>query len=229
LTRYPFNGATGGLDWSGDGRGCNTLRASMTVNAATYDDQGVLNAISLTFLQYCEGGSSALRGSITWGADDPTTAPGPVTPVPSNLWKPAAGAVPASGNYVYLSSDSGDYIGGGRTYTYTSFSVAGGGAQLGVNVNAGSEWWNGNFVAMVGVTPLQPGYYPNLNRYPFNNPMEGGLDWSGTGRGCNTLTGWFAVDDIVYDGGSLQSVLLRFEQHCEGGGPALHGQIKWSR
>jgi hypothetical protein len=229
LTRYPFHGATGGLDWSGDGRGCNTLKASMTVTSATYDDLGALNAISLTFVQNCEGGSSALRGQITWGADDPTTAPGPVTPVPATLWQPATGAVPASGNYVYLESDSGDYIGEGRNYTYTSFTVSSGVSSVAVSVNSANEWWTGYFVSMVGVTPLQAGYYGDLRRYPFQNPVKGGLEWSGTGRGCNTLTGWFAVDDIVYQGESLQSVSLRFEQHCEGGGPALHGQVKWSK
>ncbi|MBG9390567.1 fibronectin type III domain-containing protein [Caenimonas aquaedulcis] len=229
LTRYPFNGGAGGLDWSGDGRGCNTLKATMTVNAATYDEEGVLNAIALSFVQYCEGGPNALRGQITWGADDPTTVPGPVTPVPATLWKPAAGAVPASGNYVYLQSDFGDYIGDGKNYTYTNFTVSGGGAQIAVGANSSTEWWTGNFAAMTGVTPVQAGYYGDLSRYPFRNPAKGGLEWSGTGRGCNTLSGWFAVDDIAYDGGSLVRLSLRFEQHCEGGGPALHGQVKWSR
>ena len=229
LTRAPFSGPAGGLEWSGDGRGCNTLTGSMTIKSATYDDLGALNSISLTFVQNCEGGASALRGQVTWGADDPTTVPGPVTPVPASLWKPSADAVPTNGNYVFLQSDSGDYIGGGKNYTYNAFTVSGGGAQLAVNVSSANEWWTGNFVSMAGVTPVQPGYYGDLGRYPFHNPMKGGLDWSGTGRGCNMLTGWFAIDDIVYQGGSLQSVLLRFEQHCEGGGPALHGQVKWSK
>ncbi|MDB5871106.1 MAG: hypothetical protein JWQ07_548 [Ramlibacter sp.] len=229
LARYPFNDSNGGLSWSGDGRGCNTLRGTITVTSASYNGDGALDSIALSFTQYCEGGSPALRGQVTWGANDPTAVPGPVTPVPSNLWQPAADAVPASGNFVYLQSDSGDYIGGGRNYTYTSFSTSGGGAQLSVNVNSGNEWWSGNFVAMAGTSPLQAGYYPDLGRYPFHNPMKGGLDWSGTGRGCNTLTGWFAIDDIAYDGGSLQRVSLRFEQHCEGGGPALHGRVQWSK
>jgi hypothetical protein len=81
---------------------------------------------------------------------------------------------------------------------------------------------------MSGITELQPGYYANLERYPFHNPANGGLDWIGEGRGCNTLTGWFAVDSVTYNSGTLSAIDLRFEQHCEGGPAALHGQIHWT-
>jgi hypothetical protein len=47
------------------------------------------------------------------------------------------------------------------------------------------------------------------------------------GRGCNTLQGWFVVDSIRYQSGKLQEIDLRFEPHCEGGTPALHGQVHW--
>ena len=40
-------------------------------------------------------------------------------------------------------------------------------------------------------------------------------------------TGWFVIDDITYTSGSLTAVDARFEQHCEGATPALHGQIHW--
>ncbi|MDY6949253.1 MAG: fibronectin type III domain-containing protein, partial [Pseudomonadota bacterium] len=114
LTRWPFHdSAKGGLSWSGEGRGCNTLTGSITVFSATYD-AGVLDSIHLSFVQHCDGGSAALRGTIEWGANDSTEPPGPVTPVPANLWRAPASAVPASGNYVYLQSDFGDYIGGGQ-------------------------------------------------------------------------------------------------------------------
>jgi hypothetical protein len=36
------------------------------------------------------------------------------------------------------------------------------------------------------------------------------------------------VDRVVYTAGKITEVELRFEQHCEGGGPALRGQIRWS-
>ena len=74
-----------------------------------------------------------------------------------------------------------------------------------------------------GTVQLLPGYYGNLERYPFHNPAHGGLSWSGQGRGCNTLTGWFVVDSVAYNSGILSAIDLRFEQHCEGGTAALHG------
>ena len=230
LTRYPFNDpAVGGLSWDGQGRGCNTLQGSFTVNSVTYAN-GVLAAVDLQFEQHCEGAAPALRGQIHWFAGDTTQPAGPVLPVPASLWRAPAGATPASGNYVYLQSDAGDYIGAGATMTYTqanavlAFALSGG--HLGVTVTGDLDW-SGDFLAMNTLAQLQPGYYGGLQRFPFNNPVMGGLNWGGAGRGCNTLTGWFAVDAITLSGGSLASIDLRFEQHCEGVAAALHGQLHW--
>jgi len=49
---------------------------------------------------------------------------------------------------------------------------------------------------------------------------------SGEG-GCNTLTGSFTIAAVTYVDNVLQAIDLTFEQHCEGGTPALHGSIKW--
>ena len=157
--------------------------------------------------------------------------PGPVLPIPNTLWQPPAGSVPASGNYVYLDSDAGDYIGQGQKYLYTqanaAITVSASGGHLSVSVN-GDEWWNGDFQTMNTLTTLQPGYYPDLQRYPFHNPTKGGLDWSGEGRGSNTLTGWFAIDSVTYVNGVVTAIDLRFELHSEGATPALHGAIHWT-
>ncbi len=231
LQRYPFNDpALGGLSWSGEGRGCNTLSGSFTVDSVTYD-HGNLTAIDLRFEQHCEGGTAALHGTIHWRSDDTTRPPGPVTPVPVGLWRPAPGSTPSAGSYVYLSSDVGDFIGAGQTYTYTpgnaAIAVTANAGHLSVTVN-GVQSWFGDFQAMSTVRQLQPGYYADLRRYPFHNPVKGGLDWVGEGRGCNTLLGWFAIDGDTYTNGNLTALELRFEQRCEGGTPALHGAIHWS-
>jgi len=42
-----------------------------------------------------------------------------VFPVPDGLWQPGAGSTPPTGNFVYLNSDVGDFIGQGQTFTYT--------------------------------------------------------------------------------------------------------------
>jgi len=230
LKRYPFHDpAVGGLAWWGQGRGCNTLVGWFAVDAVTYSN-GVLTAIDLRFEQHCEGAAPALHGQIHWDAGDTTAPPGPVNPPPAGLWQPTAGVTPASGNYVYLESQAGDYIGAGLTYTYTQataiLTVAATGGHLSVGVK-GDESWSGDFQTMNSVGQLMPGYYGSLERYPFHNPVRGGLDWSGQGRGCNTLDGWFVVDAVTYSGSTLTAIDLRFEQHCEGGAPALHGQIHW--
>jgi hypothetical protein len=231
LERYPFhNPVKGGLDWYGEGRGCNTLTGWFAIDSVTYTNN-ILTAIDLRFEQHCEGGTAALHGQIHWNSNDTTTPPGPINPPPAELWHPTPGATPATGNFVYLQSDYGDYIGAGQTYTYTpadaQISVSTSGGYLSISIN-GNEHWSGNFQAMNTLNQLQRGYYGDLRRYPFHNPVKGGLDWSGEGRGCNTLTGWFAIDSVTYTNNILTAIDLRFEQHCEGGTAALHGQIHWT-
>jgi uncharacterized repeat protein (TIGR01451 family) len=230
LTRWPLGGATGSMDWWGEGRGCNSLTASMTVTDARYVGD-TLVALDLAFEQHCEGMAAALRGQIHWTNADTTRPAGPVLPLPAGLWSPPAGATPASGNYVYLQSESGDYIGAGATATYTQANAILGvtlnGARIGVSVN-GDETWSGDFQAMNGQTELGPGYYGSLRRYPFHNPARGGLSWYGEGRGCNTLQGWFVIDAVAFTNGALSALDLRFEQRCEGGVPALRGKLHWA-
>lgn len=230
LSRYPFNNPVkGGLNWSGEGRGCNTLTGWFVVDSVTYDGN-TLTAIDLRFEQHCEGGGPALNGEIHWDAADNTSAPGPVVPPPAGLWEPGAGVTPDTGNYVYLESDAGDFVGQGNNYLYTPsdtvISVTSNSAFLQVNLD-GDESWSGNFQGMNSIMRLEVGYYGDLRRYPFYNPAKGGLSWTGEGRACNTLTGWFVVDSVTYDGNDLMAIDLRFEQHCEGGSAALKGEIHW--
>jgi hypothetical protein len=66
-------------------------------------------------------------------------------------------------------------------------------------------------------------------RYPFNNPTKGGLAWSGQGRACNRINGWFVIDSVVRVAGQLSLVDMRFEQHCNGRTDALRGAMHWTR
>jgi len=232
LTRYPFHdAAVGGLSWYGEGRGCNTLTGSINIDTVTYDGSD-LTDIDLRFEQNCEGGVPALRGEIHWDTDDTTVPPGPVEPPPAGLWAPVDGVTPVTGNYVYLESQPGDFIGGGAIGLYTdadsTITLNTNEGLLSVGVN-GPDNWNGDFRTMNVISQFEAGYYGDLQRYPFDNPAKGGLNWSGNGRGCNTLTGWFVVDSVTYDGASLTAIDLRFEQHCEGNSPALNVEIHWTQ
>lgn len=242
LTRYPFQApAAGGLSWAGEGRGCNVLTGAMTVHSVRYD-AGQLSAIDLAFEQHCEGGKPALRGRLRWDASQPPPAASPAA-IPPGLWTPPPGAMPDSGNAMYVDSDWGDYIGAGYVYW-----VGGGGAPAGTTPDVkgevtvsltesagllrlgleGAVRWNAEFKGMDGLTRLQPGYYGIVQRYPFHNPRRGGMSFAMDSRGCNKLSGWFVIDEVSYRGDQLASIDLRFAQHCEMGLPALRGRIRWS-
>jgi hypothetical protein len=229
------NRLRGGLDWFGAGRGCNTLTGWFAVDAVTYSGS-TLTSIDLRFEQHCEGVGPALHGQIHWDTSDTTAPPGPVDPPPAGLWTPV-GFTPPPGNYVHLESDAGDYVGGGITRDYSAANAAmgvgtvGWGGHLSVAVSSSGVIWDGDFVTMLTRPRFELGYYGGLMRYPFHNPIRGGLAWSGDGRACtigtNDTVDWFVVDAVTYSGNTLTAIDLRFEQHCAGGVPALHGLVHW--
>ena len=132
---------------------------------------------------------------------------------------------------LHYESEPGDYIGQGETRTYTEqdgifriFRTFGNGVE--VNFQNG-EWWYLNFEAPFA-NELDAGYYPNAQRWPFQDEDKPGLDFSGDGRGCNTLTGEFTVNEAVFDWfGVPRKFSATLEQHCEGADPALYGSIDY--
>lgn len=89
------------------------------------------------------------------------------------------------------------------------------------------DWWNLDFAAP-DMAPLGPGDYENAQRFPFQPAGVPGLSVYGSGRGCNTLTGRFTVLSAAYDSsGNVLRFAADFEQHCEGGGPALNGSVRY--
>ena len=131
-----------------------------------------------------------------------------------------------------MTSDSGDYIGQGQTWSYSPAagdSIAAGGGRSGVSFGIDGhqgDWWYGDFVPGSGDI-LTVGATYSGTRYPFNGPGPG-LDVGGNGRGCNALDGSFTVNAATFeDSGDLTSMDLSFVQHCEGAPPALHGRFRW--
>jgi hypothetical protein len=221
----------GQFNWGGDGRGCGSGSDTLLiVDAVTYTPAG-LASLDLRFSQVCRNFTPGLHGQIHWVANESVQPPGPVNPPPNGLWAPAAGAVPATGNYVYLQADAGVQTEQGTTYTYTPLnavlSLALTGADLTVRVD-GDQRSSGVFGGMSSITTLQPGYYANLLWYPARNPARGGLFWNGPGGTCNVSGGWFVVDGISVVNGVLTAIDLRFEQRCERTEGVLHGKIHWT-
>jgi hypothetical protein len=144
-------------------------------------------------------------------------------------WQPPAGATPASGTYVYLESESNDYIGQGQTRTYTQTNaqilMSTSGARVRITVS-GSEDWTGEFLASDDLDRIVIGFWGDLPLYPPANPDDGGISWSGEGRSCTSATGWFIVDRVGFSGGEVSSIEMRFEQRCNGGQSVLRGKIR---
>lgn len=157
-----------------------------------------------------------------------------------DVWKAAAGKVPASGNYVYLEGAEGDAIVGNSSKLYK-----GSDAYLGVSTQANllyvslvdvppsgtaGQRWLGIFKQSGNATRLAPGYYADAIRNLGSAEGPDGLSWSSVlngGRICNTVQGWFVFDKVSYNGKELTAFDLRFEQRCDGSPAAMHGQIHW--
>ena len=226
----PVNGQAR-MRWSGEGRGCNIAGGSFTIDKLQNSANGVL-ALDLRFEQYCDEGFTPLRGTVHWVANDATRPPGPVLPVPQDLWRLPASQVPGSGNYFYVHSAPGSFVGEGRNHAKTAadsefiLTPADGGLSIRVH---GQDLWLLELRPMLPLTRLQPGYYGPLRRVIAMNPARGGLDVTGISRGCNTLTGWFSVDAVSYAGDQLTGLDLRLLQLCEDKGPPLYAQLRWRR
>jgi hypothetical protein len=142
-------------------------------------------------------------------------------------------SIALAGSSLKLQSDAGDYIGQGKTHSYTdlnstfkySRNYANG---ITVSINSSSSWWNLELGAP-GNEQLKPGLYEGAERFAFRSAGKPGLDFSGDGRGCNTITGKFRINEVSYDSSGVVTTLsATFEQHCEGNSPALRGEINYN-
>jgi hypothetical protein len=133
-----------------------------------------------------------------------------------------------------LDSGPGDYIGQGLQQTltvldgvFTAPPTYPGSRAVDVHFES-DTWWDVHLAAPSNDV-LEPGVYEGAARWPFQLVNQPGLDVSGDGRGCNTLTGRFEVLEARYrPNGDVLSLAADFEQHCEGLAPALHGAIRFN-
>lgn len=143
-------------------------------------------------------------------------------------WQPPPGATPSSGSYVYLESESNDYIGQGQTRLYTTDAqilMSTSGARVRITVS-GAQSWSGEFLASDDLDRIVVGFWGDLPLYPPADPSSGGISWSGEGRACTSATGWFVIDRVGFRGVDVSSVEMRFEQRCNGGQSVLRGKIR---
>ena len=144
---------------------------------------------------------------------------------------PAAAAPVDNGTFT-MTGDPGDWVTGGQTYSYDTadgdlMSIRADddlrGVYLSINA-ANGDWWSMDLRAPLG-EQLAVGEYPNATRAPFSG-AGAGIDIGGNGRGCNTIEGSFVVADVAFGpNGYVERLDATFEQHCEGGDPALRGRV----
>lgn len=80
--------------------------------------------------------------------------------------------------------------------------------------------WSAEFSTQSLGKPIALGTYKDAQRYPFQDPNHPGMDVSGDGRGCNTLSGEFTVTELktrTTDAGDIEiaSATVSFRQFCE--------------
>ena len=198
-------GRSPGLDVSGDSRGCNEVFGQFTVDQIESDPSGSITVLDAHFTQHCESATApALTGTVHYRA------------------------FPLS---YHFASDPGDFVGGGVTKTYTNstsvFSLAGTTAGIVYDVSGQRDRWSVQLAPPAG-EQLHVGTYTDAQRAPFREPGHPGLNVDGDGRGCNTLTGSFTISQLVTDAtGAVKALAATYEQHCEGGTPALRGTIHY--
>lgn len=128
-----------------------------------------------------------------------------------------------------FSSQPGDWVGQGQLRLFTiadaSFTPSRN-FDNGVSLQLEADnFWHLDLAAP-DKAPLTPGVYENAQGFPFQDPGRPGLDFSGAGRACGTLTGRFVVKKAsYYANGDVKSLKVEFEQHCGGEVPALFGSV----
>jgi hypothetical protein len=127
-----------------------------------------------------------------------------------------------------MSSDNGEYILQGRSYTYATpgDNIGVDGNRRFISVQAGP--WTLEIQAPSGRS-LRRGRFRGARRYPFNDNRPG-LTVSGDGRGCNEVTGEFTIRSSSFDRrGRLRAIDVSFVHNCEGGERALRGTFTYRR
>ena len=250
-TRFPFQSAVvPGLSVTGDGRGCNELEGAFQVHEIAYGAGSAVDSFAADFVQYCDGSPRKLIGAIRFNAsdalpdlfDDDVDGVGDIgdnCPALANADQrdsdldqlgDACDDEPQA-SFVLFASDAGDYIGQGERRHFNAANALfrveennDGGVSIALETG---DYWNLDFTAAGGGSPTV-GVYEGATRWPFNGPSEPGLNVSGAGRGCNSLSGRFEVFEAEFAPDGTPLVFSAdFEQHCEGGVPALRGSVRY--
>jgi hypothetical protein len=213
-------GATGGVEQftvrSGD-----AVRRYRTEFAAHFTSDGAVGTLRLQVSVFDRSGRSLRArcdsGPVAWTALYAVVINGSL--VPPGRVKPGS-VKPVRGRFsLRMTSQPGDYIGGGRTWSVAPpawkmhFGVGPDRRRLVFGFDGPVSSWSASFGPPPGQVLQRGGTY-EASRFGFNQTTSG-IEVSGDGRACDTVTGTFTVDALSFDRhGALRTALIRFEQHC---------------
>lgn len=216
-------GGRPGLDFSGDGRGCNQVSGRFVVTEATYGPGNSVDRFRASFEQHCEHNTPALLGEVS------LTAPFGVAPPP-----PAPAPPPfAPGTYLTFDSPFTEYIGQGQSLAFTeataAFQISAPSdlREVAVDIRPldGSPQWSLRIAAPAG-NSLVPGHYQGAMKWPFQLVTRPGFDFSGDGRSCSILGAEFDVHESAFSAGVIQRFRVTFYQACLGSGLGIRGDLQ---
>lgn len=216
-------------------------KVGVATNTCSTDGTCTCGGRSVGTLQCVNGsyGACMCEGSTT-DVSPPST--GSLPPPPSDPPKPSvdAGAPDdvsgcvGSENVLVLNGDPGDWIHPGyerivgaswqtvqaEDHSFVAFDLEPGPGHKFL-------WWTPRVKAPAGGGALAVGTYLDAARAAFADGKPG-LEITGDGRGCNTLSGTFWIHELEWSGNKVARVLLAFEQHCERGPSALRGCLAYT-
>jgi hypothetical protein len=141
-------------------------------------------------------------------------------------------AAPAAANTASLFASPGEFVTGGIPHVYddtnSAISLSGTSADVTMHIagNDGSSFAL-EFAGKPG-SALQPGVYKNVERAALRTANRPGLDVTGNGHGCSTVSGSFEVEDISSDAfGQVERLKVLYEFHCDGLPPAIFGEVRY--
>ena len=123
-----------------------------------------------------------------------------------------------------MTSDPGDFIGRGQTWSHgppDNFEVTADRSSVTFKpATPDGGYWNGGFWAPAG-EPMRATTYTDDD-----TSGSATMGISGMGHGCTSSHSTFTVEDIGFDAkGTLRRFRVTFEYHCDHQEPALRGTL----
>jgi hypothetical protein len=142
-----------------------------------------------------------------------------------------ASAQPVETGSLAFTSDPGDWVGHGGSYSYSTtagdeFNVTSGNGNNIVDVSVlgdNGDGWLLTLAAPPGQA-LEPGQYSVVRWYPGNSGP--GLRLSGNIGACYLQSGSFTIENITFGPfGYVQALDATYEQYCDGNEAGLRGEV----